>query len=269
MPRLWLLGWWVCERSGSGCGMLASVRFGRLAGDDLVVVPVLGPSNESRSSSVSSRCSTSSPARRVSSVSRSTADEAGPGAQSSRWPSRCAAIPAAGAKCGADGVPGAGEPSGWAVRQAPAAVDEVSRRERQRREVGHLCLQSRPARVGDVAFDQGNGGWLAVCGQDGPALAEEFEGVGAIPAPEIDGEAGRGSCPLPGAQHRGQQRQAWAASLSGVVVSPARVVGTFHADTLLNPGLAPAAPRRLPLRRRISGVSQTGSSSAHRSSAGP
>lgn len=35
--------WWVCERSGSGCGMLASVRFGRLAGDDLVVVPVLGP----------------------------------------------------------------------------------------------------------------------------------------------------------------------------------------------------------------------------------
>jgi hypothetical protein len=96
---------------------------------------------------------------------------------------------AAGPERGADGVPGAGEPGGWAVRQAPAAVDEVSRWERQRREVGRQRAQPRPVMIGDVVFGQGDGGGLAVHGQHCPAPAEELGGVSAIAAAQIDREA--------------------------------------------------------------------------------
>lgn len=97
---------------------------------------------------------------------------------------------ALGPERGADGAPGTGEPGGWAVRQAPAAVDEVSRGKRQRREVGRQRAQPRPVMIGDVVFGQGDGGGLAVHGQDGPAPAEELGGVCAIAAAQIDREAG-------------------------------------------------------------------------------
>lgn len=44
--------------------------------------------------------------------------------------------------------------------------------------------------IGDVVFGQGDGGGLAVRGQDGPAAAEELGGVCAIAAAQIDREAG-------------------------------------------------------------------------------
>jgi hypothetical protein len=121
----------------------------------------------------------SSPASRVSRASRVNADDAGSAAQSSRWPSRWAAIWPWGRS---DARMVCQVAVNRAAGQAPAAVDEVGRGEHQVGVVGHQRLQLRPVGLGDVALDQGDRGWLAVHRKDCPAPGQQLEGVGAVAA---------------------------------------------------------------------------------------